>query len=387
MARRVFFHIGAPKSGTTFLQAVLWENRGVLRRQGVLFPGDFWQDRAWSTNIVRERSNLPHERARTSWDRLVAQTQAFEGTVIISHEFFAAASREQAQRAIDRLAPAEVHVVYSARDYARQVPALWQEQLKFRSTTPLSEYEPAPLTAGPGSHFGWRALDVVDVLERWGAGLPPDRVHVVTVPPRGSSPDLLWQRFATLCGIDPESCDTRLGRANQSLGAAEAELLRRVNPRISDEIRGAAEVPRWVRDYLGHAVLVPRGGERIALGRQQVEQLRAKSQEAVQALEAAGYDVVGDLHELIPPADPPAGREPDAVTDAELLDVALDAIAVMLKDQRDLTRERNQWRVRARRRDRQRRQEPQERQDSRERLGNGLRAGLGAVRRRLRARL
>lgn len=349
MARRVFFHIGAPKTGTTFLQAVMWANRDTLRRQGVLFPGDWWLDRVWATNIVRETSNIPHDRARTSWNRIVKQTRAYDGTVVISHEFFAAASREQAAKAIAALQPAEVHVVYTARDFVRQVPALWQEQLKFRLTTPLSEYEPEPLSAGPRSHFGWRTLDVVDALDRWGRDLPPEHVHVVTVPPSGAPPGLLWQRFATLCGIDPDSCDTDLGRANQSLGSVEAELLRRVNPRISNEIRGPREVPTWVRDYLGHAVLVPHGGTRFGLSPKRADDLREMSREAVRRLDFVGYDVVGDLKELIPPDDLPEARQPEDSTETELLEAALDTIAVMLKNHRDVAKDRNKWRAKARR--------------------------------------
>lgn len=382
MARRVFFHIGAPKTGTTFLQAVMWANRETLRKQGVLFPGDWWLDRVWATNVVRETSNIPHDRARTSWDRIVAQTRAFDGTVVISHEFFAAATREQAARAMQALAPAEVHVVYTARDYVRQVPALWQEQVKFRLTTPLGEYEPEPLSASPRSHFGWRTLDVVDALERWGADLPPEHVHVVTVPPSGSPPGLLWERFATLCGIDPASCDTDLGRSNQSLGSVEAELLRRVNPRISDKIRGPREVPTWVRDYLGHSVLVPRGGSRFGVAPARADELREKSREAVRRLEAAGYDVVGDLEELVPPEDLPPVRQPEDATESELLDAALDAIAVMVKNQRDVTRDRNRWRERARRAERR-----AGRSGGSGTLRRRLRRGAARLRRRVRRRL
>jgi hypothetical protein len=347
VARRVYFHIGGPKTGTTFLQAVMWGNREVLREQGVLFPGDRWLDRVWATNVVRETSNVPHEMARTSWDRIVAQTRAFDGTVVISHEFFAAATREQAARAIADLAPAEVHVVFTARDYVRQVPGLWQEQLKFRLATPLSEYDPEPLTASPASHFSWRTLDVVDALRRWGGDLPPEHVHVVTLPPAGSAPGILWERFATLCGIDPDSCNTDLGRSNESLGAVEAELMRRVNPRISDEIRGPREVPVWVRDYLGHTVLVPRGRERFSVSPQRAHELREKSREAVREIEAAGYDVVGDLKELIPPDDLPSLRQPDEVSEGELLEAALDSMAVMLKNYRDVALERKELRARA----------------------------------------
>jgi hypothetical protein len=379
LARRVFFHIGAPKTGTTFLQAVMWANRDTLRRQGVLFPGDWWLDRVWATNIVRETANVPHERARTSWKRIAAQTKGFDGTVVISHEFFAAASREQAAKAIAAVQPAEVHVVYTARDFVRQVPALWQEQLKFRLTTPLSEFEPDPLSAGPRSHFGWRTLDVVDALDRWGRDLPPERVHVVTVPPSGSPPGLLWERFATLCGIDPDSCDTDLGRANESLGSVEAELLRRVNPRISNEIRGPREVPTWVRDYLGHAVLVPHGGSRFGVSPKRADELREMSREAVRRLEFAGYDVVGDLKELIPPDELPETRQPEDATEAELLDAALDTIAVMLKNHRDVAKERNKWRAKARR--------LEQRHGSEDTFVRRVRRGLGRARRVVRAQV
>jgi hypothetical protein len=33
---RVFLHIGAPKTGTTYLQDVLWSNKAELSRRGVL---------------------------------------------------------------------------------------------------------------------------------------------------------------------------------------------------------------------------------------------------------------------------------------------------------------------------------------------------------------
>ncbi|MGH3318017.1 MAG: hypothetical protein ACRDO0_17890 [Nocardioidaceae bacterium] len=379
MARRVFFHIGAPKTGTTFLQAVMWANRDTLRRQGVLFPGDWWLDRVWATNIVRETANVPHERARTSWKRIVAQTKRFDGTVVISHEFFSAASREQAAKAIAAVQPAEVHVVYTARDFVRQVPALWQEQLKFRLTTPLSEFEPEPLSAGPRSHFGWRTLDVVDALDRWGRDMPPERVHVVTVPPSGAPPGLLWQRFATLCGIDPDSCDTDLGRANESLGSVEAELLRRVNPRISNEIRGPREVPTWVRDYLGHAVLVPHGGSRFGVSPKRADELREMSRESIRRLDLAGYDVVGDLKELIPPDDLPETRQPEDATEAELLDAALDTIAVMLKNHRDVAKDRNKWRAKARR--------LEQRHGPEDTLVRRVRRGLGRARRAVRAQV
>ena len=48
MAERLFLHVGLPKSGTTYLQAVLAENKQRLRdRARVLYPGASWEDRPY----------------------------------------------------------------------------------------------------------------------------------------------------------------------------------------------------------------------------------------------------------------------------------------------------------------------------------------------------
>ncbi len=54
MARRVFFHVGTLKTGTTYLQRVMWENRDRLREAGTLFAGEYYHDRVWATQTVRE---------------------------------------------------------------------------------------------------------------------------------------------------------------------------------------------------------------------------------------------------------------------------------------------------------------------------------------------
>ncbi len=38
MANRVFLHVGTPKTGTTYLQTVMWANRDKLAEQGLLLP-------------------------------------------------------------------------------------------------------------------------------------------------------------------------------------------------------------------------------------------------------------------------------------------------------------------------------------------------------------
>src|SRR3712207_8387973 len=72
------------------------------------------------------------------WQRLVGEAEAWPGAVLISHELFASARAEQCRAALDAFSPAtEVHVVLTARDLVRQIPAEWQEHGKQRSTKSL----------------------------------------------------------------------------------------------------------------------------------------------------------------------------------------------------------------------------------------------------------
>ena len=48
MASQVFLHIGLPKTGTTYLQSVLWESRAALARDGYLLPGSGHREHLWA---------------------------------------------------------------------------------------------------------------------------------------------------------------------------------------------------------------------------------------------------------------------------------------------------------------------------------------------------
>jgi len=334
MARTVFFHVGLPKTGTTYLQTLLWNNRAELCRQGVLFPGGSRREHLLASGVVRDDPRLDRRgpEAAGSWRRLLEEVHAWPGTAVVSHEFFAAASAEQAARAIEDLQAAEVHVVVTARDTLSLVTARWQEFVKNGSTAHIDDYpgarEPAHL-----DDWGWPTLDLADVLARWGASVPRERVHVLTMPRPDEPRDALWLRFAELVGFDPARCDTGSSMRNESLGVVEVELLRRVNARLVG-FTSAPDRGNWIRGYLAQGKLVPRGGERFWPSDARVAELTARGNRIVEAVQAAGYDVIGDLDDLRPPAEVAPRRHPDGVTDAELLDAATGLVADLMTDVR-----------------------------------------------------
>ncbi|MFD2395792.1 hypothetical protein ACFSVJ_01075 [Prauserella oleivorans] len=58
---------------------------------------------------------------------------------MISSELLAPASPEEAAQVLSAFGFAEVHVVCTARDLARQIPSVWQENVKTRQSTSFAE--------------------------------------------------------------------------------------------------------------------------------------------------------------------------------------------------------------------------------------------------------
>jgi hypothetical protein len=336
MAKRVFVHVGAPKCGTTFLQSMLWSNRERLARDGVLLPGRHRRLFDHRLALMALRHPEPRDggkrRAQTTYRELLDQIDATSGDALLTNEWFVKATAAQAARARRDLAGAEVHLVLTARAFVGLVPAAWQESLKVGEATSLPDFVRG--LDGDRGRWSWRVLDPARALPRWAGDLDPARVHVVTVPPRSDDPMLLWKRFAGVVGLDAGAYDSSRVLSNESLGVVAAGLLQRLGPTLREAIDVEhshwTEPYRWIQDFLSHELLLPLGGSQIGVGPDEAGQLYARSVETAESLAAAGYDVVGDLDELLVREPPPDSRDPESVTDAELLEVATAVIPELL---------------------------------------------------------
>jgi len=334
---RVFLHVGAPKTGTTFLQDVLWSNRDALRRQGALYPGDVPAAHFHAAQDLRGRYFRGHRNPRVTgaWERLASAARDWSGdTVLVSHEILAGCDPDEAQKAVESLRPHDVHVVYTARDLARQIPAMWQESVKNGRVVPYAQYLRTLQSDQPhmvGRIF-WRTQDAVDVLGRWGSAVPADRIHVVPVPPRGASADTLWGRFCRVTGLDASALDDTVeSRGNVSVGLAEGELLRRINEKLKGQLSWP-EHEALLKNFLTRHVLTDRPGT-MPTGIPAADRpwVVERSRVLVEGLRERGYDVAGSLEELVPDlADAPdAAADPTA---EDVLDAAVDTLAVLLTE-------------------------------------------------------
>jgi len=333
---RAYVHIGLPKTGTSYLQGILWGQRDRLREAGLHVPGRERRDHLWSSLVIREDPNAARRNplAPGAWDVVRRDIAGQSADVIISHEFFCSASADQAKRMVVDLAPAEVHVVVTARDPLGIFTSSWQESLKNKGTDPMETYA-REVSDDPTVVWNWRALDLALVLERWGSVVPPERVHVLTSAP-GAERAELWHKLCAVTGLDPASGDTSEVFPNESMGVVEAETLRRVNA----QLRGfdtARDRGQWIRTFLADKRLVPRGGEKFWPAPDQVDDCRRRGEAAAALVAERGFDLVGSLDDLRVPAELPTRRHPSSVTDAEVAEVAVALVAQLVGDVKERT--------------------------------------------------
>ena len=342
MAEKVFLHIGLPKTGTTYLQQVLWDNRDLLRKQGVLLPGRNHREHLWAALSAQGRTGLEkrHRRAPGTWGRFAAELAAWPGTGLVSHEFFCGAGVAAIKDVVASLEPAEVHVVVTARDALGMLTAGWQERVKNGDTL---RPEAVAGAKQQDSEFSWRTWDLGGVLERWSEVIAPERLHVLVLPGRDAAPGQHWHNFAETIGLQgdfplPEQV------ANPSIGVVQVELLRRINAELGD-FRRPSDRGTWIRGHLAEKWLALQEGDRLVMTPELVADCRRRSTRAVELIGERGLHVVGDVESLLVPVEPARGRPIDTVTDAELVEASAQLVAVMLADVRDLTRELDQARA------------------------------------------
>ncbi len=338
-AQRVFLHIGSPKTGTTYLQGALWRNRSLLERQGLRLPLNSVLDHyegTWQV-IGKPENGMDPKWAKDAWDRLVADVLEWRGDALISHEMYCAATAEQAEAAIAPLMAAgrEVHIVITARDHARQIPAGWQERMKVNGLFDFNSF--MDRLNDPGSvefQAFWNAQDTASLARRWGGTLPGSQVHIVTLPQPGAPRDALWHRFAQAIGIDPAGFDMSAVYPNDSLRVEQAELVRRVNVELNHRIRWPRPYSEVVKQFFFQEILGPRPGTAITLGGADRVFARRRANEIVAALREQGVDVIGSLDELLISTEDGEGKVSSArvaVPAEVLLQEAISGLAGLLE--------------------------------------------------------
>jgi hypothetical protein len=327
----VMVHIGLPKTGTTYLQRLLAANRAALRERGLLYPGTKVDHFLAVQDVLRRPFKESDERTSGAWGAVLTEVEQWSGPCLVSHEILASARPDGVADVIGSFATRPVQVIVTARDLARQLPAVWQEDVKNGSTEAFDEYLDRVRRVGADPQRSrrrfWKFQDLPAIAARWADFVGSPRVRVVTVPPPGST-DTLWRRFSRAVGIEPEWATEHPPRSNESLGAAEAEVVRRINAWADDALTWP-QYRRLVKKGLAERTLAGRQhSPRLAITPEIMPWVEEEAERTIDALSALGVSVVGSLDDLRPrPSVPP---EKWAVDEAAVAAAAIDALTTYL---------------------------------------------------------
>jgi hypothetical protein len=345
----VFLHIGAIKTGTTYLQQVMYANRDRLAAAGLLVPGKTWGRQVLAVqDVMRLGRSDPHIRRRSqgAWQKLVDEALASPDTVsVISMEYLSVADRHTAREVIGTLAGADVRVVLTVRDMVPLLPSQWQTLVHNNGTTSWPEFLaglPGPTERSlpflgavrPLAAQFHRNQNVARMLRVWAPLVAPGGLHVVTVPRTPDPPDELWRRFARVTGVDPTVATRPPVGTNPSLGQASSELLRRLNLRLGP--MSQSEYSWTIKEPVAIEVLARRthADAKARLTRDAYELALRWNALVRRAIQAAPAAVTGDLDDLPTVADaevrdslPEVPEEPQTAAMLDAAEVAAAAFA------------------------------------------------------------
>ncbi|HET9421128.1 MAG TPA: hypothetical protein VFO49_08320 [Nocardioides sp.] len=338
MAERVVLHVGTMKSGTSYLQTLLFEEKPHLAEAGVLVPGATWSDQA---RAVRQALAPRKGGKRPRWTAFADEVRAAPGTAVISMEYLGPSGPETISTVLGALGVSEARVVVTARDLNRTLVSMWQETIQNGRTWTWAEYvadaeAKRPRDGArvadrqtPGGTF-WRQQDLVRMVGDWSGVVGADNVVLTTVPRPGAAPTVLAERFVAASGVQLDA-SREVTTANESLGLASLLVLRRVNE-LLDERDLAFPAGQGVRKRtLAKTILAARRAAEPALGLSTPPWVHEQTERTVSALREAGTRLVGDWADL-EPVDVP-GVEPDDVPLTDVHEAALEAIAGLVADQ------------------------------------------------------
>lgn len=332
MSPRLVLHVGAMKSGTSFIQSRLFANKAMLlAEREILVPG-----MNWLSQVMAARDVLGS--GEEQWAKMAGKVQAHPGTSVISMEYLGPVRPVVARRVVSSFPEHEVEVVVTARDLNRSIAAMWQETVQNGRTWTFADYlegieawrpghRDESLTAPESGRTFWRQQNLARIARTWGELAP---VSIVTVPPPGAPRELLWERFCSVLGTPPGGfAPARMD--NESVGAASTLVIRRLNELLNDEGLVFPEGTDVRKGLLAKQVLAARKSSEPAIGLPVTGWVRDHADQMVAALTEAGVSLVGSWDDLTP-VDVP-GVDPASVDDGLVLDAALAGLAGVLAAQ------------------------------------------------------
>lgn len=254
-------HVGLMKSGTTFLQEILNQNRKELLASGWLYPGPRMnQQHAWygicGKDIYWSSDDNPYGELGK---KLIRANASYEGNLLISSEALSSLDENGMIRFVEKLGTPH-RIVFTVRSLEKLVPSAWQQSIKSGATEGYGEFL-SNLAKDRAELSGlWRTYSYGSAIERWSSIA---EVHVVVVPGSSDDPHALWRRFMGAAGIpDVSNKAVDASSSNVSLDVESATILAKINE-IAISKGMSRSSAHALRTFYLEQIVFPLAGKRI----------------------------------------------------------------------------------------------------------------------------
>lgn len=200
-------HIGAHKTGTSYLQQLFYLNKELLEKHGVYCPhlGPYAAHHVLAMPWIDMPELSPYfilwGGVEGIWEQFLAECVPREGTVFVSSELFSKAQLQSVnmQELADRLSGFEsVKIVYTVREQVDFIQSIWLQIAKGGQAQPLNAFIKFALSKHMATGV-W--LDHGKVLDHIETGFSPSQIDVFDYETIRHSENGMVGSFLELLGV------------------------------------------------------------------------------------------------------------------------------------------------------------------------------------------
>ncbi|MBD3896231.1 hypothetical protein IEI94_10255 [Halomonas sp. ML-15] len=292
-------HIGQMKSGTTYIQNILCNNRKELSESGWMYPGDTLNQQHACYGIcgndifwVKEG-----ERYQARAAKLIDDIYTKKKNIIVSSEALSSLNESGIERFLEKIGGAD-EVVVTIRSLYKTLPSAWQQSIKGGGGKSIYDFFSQLALQRPERLGFWKTYSFGMTVKLWSKFLP---VKAIVVPDKPVSKNKLWDDFSDFAGL-PSLSNIEIGgeHSNISLNYEAAEILRSINRNIRKWKPNAnKKYLENFRSYYLNKFVFPvsdvKRGIKIKIPPEFIDDLATWSEPEVELLQKHAYSISGNV--------------------------------------------------------------------------------------------
>lgn len=289
-------HIGQMKSGTTYIQNSLHQNRAELYRQGYLYPGGLFNHQHACYGICG--GDIPWVRTGKKWEQLgsdlVDEIKSSEKDVILSAEALSCMDEKGVASFIEKMEGVD-KIVITVRNFYRVILSAWQQSIKGGGVKSLPEFISYIGHCRSDNTGMWKNYSFGESARIWSKYAP---INLIVTDGRQPSSYLL-KKFCESCGVG-EIFEPKLDseQENKSLKREDAELLRSLNVFNKEMVKEERdEYIRWLLKKGLFPAASLEGGSKIKFPEKFVKEIASWAENEIEKI-PKNVEIFGDLSSL-----------------------------------------------------------------------------------------